>query len=126
MRIAYQCLALAMLALAFIGAFTPGLPSTVFVLIAAWAAARGNPKLHQWLLNHKLFGPTLRAWESNRSIPRRAKCLAYACLIVVAAVGTFLFPAWVLWLYLPTLFLVVMMITWFPTAETTPAKKQTA
>jgi len=52
-------LALALLSLAtgIVGIFLPGLPTTVFILIAAWAAARSSPRLHAWLWRHKLFGP---------------------------------------------------------------------
>ena len=44
-RVAYLLLAYASLGLAILGVFLPGLPSTEFVLLAAWAAARSSPRL---------------------------------------------------------------------------------
>ena len=55
-------LAFAMLCLVLgvIGVVVPGLPSTVFVLLAGWAAARSSPRLYRWLWYHPLFGSMLR------------------------------------------------------------------
>lgn len=82
-------LAVASLGLAALGAVTPGLPSTVFVLLAAWAAARSSPRLHAWLLRHRLFGPMLRNWQDGRRVSRRAKWAAslsmLACAVVLVA-----------------------------------------
>ncbi|MCQ9617445.1 YbaN family protein [Paenalcaligenes niemegkensis] len=74
------------LVLAFIGAILPGLPTTVFVLISAWAAARSSPRFHQWLLNHRLFGPSLQRWEQGRLVSRRGKWTALCSMTVCAAI----------------------------------------
>jgi len=62
--------------LGIIGAFLPLLPTTPFLLLAAWAATRGSPELHRWLLEHPRFGPPLAAWEANRAVSRPAKVMA--------------------------------------------------
>lgn len=80
-----MALALASLGLAVLGLLLPGLPSTEFVLLAAWAAARSSPRLHAWLLRHRLFGPMIRHWHSGR-LPRRAKWLASVAMAGAAAV----------------------------------------
>lgn len=64
------------LVLAIIGAFLPVMPTTVFVLIAAWAAARSSPRLHSWLLQHRVFGPALANWHNGRRVSRRSKFTA--------------------------------------------------
>ncbi|WP_447741207.1 YbaN family protein [Variovorax boronicumulans] len=74
------------LVLAAIGVVAPGMPTTVFVLMAAWAAARSSPRLHRWLLNHRLFGPLLRNWENGRTVSRRAKWSATAAMAFCAVV----------------------------------------
>ena len=74
------------LVLAVIGVIVPGMPTTVFVLMAAWAAARSSPRLHRWLLDHKLFGPILRNWENGRTVSRRAKWSATAAMAFCAVV----------------------------------------
>ena len=73
------------LVLAVIGVILPGMPATVFLLMAAWAAARSSPRLHVWLLDHRLFGPMLRDWENGRCVSRRAKWSATATMAVGAA-----------------------------------------
>jgi len=76
------------LVLGAIGAVVPGMPTTVFILLAAWAAARSSPRLHAWLLRHRLFGPMLLNWQNGRMVSRRAKWSATAgmafCALVIA------------------------------------------
>ena len=69
--IAYFCVALGI-----IGAFLPIMPTVPFLIVAAWAAPRGSPKLHRWLYEHKVFGPQLTAWDKNRAVSTTSKGLA--------------------------------------------------
>lgn len=80
MRTAYAALAVVCIALALLGLVLPGLPTTPFVLLAAWAANRGSPRLHRWLLGHRHLGPVLRDWEQQRAVRPRAKLLALTLL----------------------------------------------
>lgn len=61
------------LMLAFIGALLPVMPTTIFLIIAAWAFGRANPQLRARLRAHPRFGATLRHWEDHGSIGPRAK-----------------------------------------------------
>jgi uncharacterized protein len=65
-----------------LGVFIPGLPTTPFVLLAAWAASRGSERLHDWLLNHPRLGPPLADWNEQRAISSRNKQLALAFLLL--------------------------------------------
>lgn len=65
-----------------LGIVLPGLPTTPFVLLAAWAAARSSPRLHAWLFNHRWFGPPLRHWAHERAVAVRAKIFALILLVV--------------------------------------------
>jgi len=85
-RALLTALALASLGVAILGLFIPGLPSTEFVLLAAWAAAKGSPRLHAWLLGHRVFGPMLYNWHHGRMVSRRAKWSATAAMTVCAGV----------------------------------------
>lgn len=85
-RVAWLALAYASLALAIIGIPLPGLPTTPFVLLAAFAADRGSPRLHGWLMRHRTFGPMIRSWERERAVSRRAKLLATGMMAASSAV----------------------------------------
>ena len=61
--------------LAFVGTFVPGIPTTIFLIVALWAFAKSSKKFHSWLLNHKRFGPILQNWESHKVVPLKAKIL---------------------------------------------------
>ncbi|WP_300703872.1 YbaN family protein [Bacteroides sp.] len=64
------------LALGIIGIFVPLLPTTPFLLLTAALYFRGSPRLYQWLLNHKYFGPYIRNFRENKAIPLRAKIIS--------------------------------------------------
>jgi uncharacterized membrane protein YbaN (DUF454 family) len=72
--------------LGIVGVFVPGMPTTVFVILAAWAATRSSPRLHGWLLGHRLFGPLLRDWQAGGRVSRRAKWSATASMAVCAVI----------------------------------------
>ena len=61
--------------LAFVGVFVPGIPTTIFLIIALWAFARSSKKIHNCLLNHKRFGPILHNWQNHKVVPQKAKIL---------------------------------------------------
>jgi len=60
----------------------PLVPTTPFLLVAAWAAARSSPELHAWIRNHPRFGPLLRDWQAHRALRPRTKVVA---LLLLAA-----------------------------------------
>ncbi len=62
--------------LVLIGVFTPGFPTTVFLIMAAWAFARSSKRYYNRLYGHKRFGPVLRDWHAHRVIPPKAKVTA--------------------------------------------------
>ncbi|MBB4648996.1 YbaN family protein [Aminobacter sp. P9b] len=70
-------LGILMLALGIIGAFLPVMPTTIFLILAAWCFGRSSPRIEAWMLDHPRFGPALRAWREEGAIPRRAKIMAW-------------------------------------------------
>ena len=72
--------------LALLGVVVPGLPTTPFVLLAAWAASRGSRRMQAWLEGHRLLGPPLADWRDQRAVSPRAKILAVGCLIASWAI----------------------------------------
>lgn len=61
------------LGFAYIGVITPGIPYSPFIVFAAYCFAKGSPKMHAWLYNHKLFGPFLTNWGEKRVFPLKMK-----------------------------------------------------
>lgn len=74
------------IAMAALGALTPGLPTTEFVLLAAFAASRSSPRLSAWLDNHRLFGPLLHNWHNGRVITRKTKLVASFSMLLALAI----------------------------------------
>ncbi|MDJ1156882.1 YbaN family protein [Chelatococcus sp. SYSU_G07232] len=69
-------------AIGIIGLFLPLLPGTVFLILAAACFTRSSARFEIWLLAHPTLGPSVRAWRATGAIPRRAKWLACASLLV--------------------------------------------
>ncbi|MBY4598718.1 YbaN family protein [bacterium BD-1] len=87
-------LAYAALALGIIGIFVPGLPTTPFVLLSAFAAARGSRHLHDWLLAHRVYGPMIRDWQATGSVNRRAKQWAIGTMAASSLLMFATAPKW--------------------------------
>ncbi|MBU0519861.1 YbaN family protein [bacterium] len=60
-------------ALGLIGVFLPVLPTTPFILLAAYFLARSSPRSHAWLRHNRWFGKTLRDWESGEGLTLATK-----------------------------------------------------
>ena len=73
--------------LAVTGIFLPLLPTTPFLLVAAFAFARSSPRLHGWLVNHRRFGPAIENWRRHGAISRRAKTAAVGAMTAAVAIS---------------------------------------
>jgi len=75
-RAIFATLGVLSVALGIIGVFVPGLPTTEFVIAAAYLFARSSPALEGWLERNRWLGPPLRQFRETRGMPRRSKALA--------------------------------------------------
>jgi|TARA_B100001964_G_scaffold142581_1_gene157127 hypothetical protein len=74
-KLLWMTLGFICLGCAYIGVVTPGIPFSIFLVIAAFSFAKSNRKMHDWIMNHKMFGPFLRNWGTYRIFPQKAKYL---------------------------------------------------
>jgi hypothetical protein len=80
--------------LATLGVVLPLLPTTPFLLLAAWCFARSSPRFHSWLLYRSWFGSYLRHWQQHRALPPGAKWKAVLVIVLTFAVSLWLVKIW--------------------------------
>ena len=68
-----------------VGIIVPGLPTTIFFILAAWAFSKSSPRLEAWVLGLPKIGPLVADYRAGLGMPRRAKISA--CVTMVAFVG---------------------------------------
>lgn len=93
---------LLLVGLGIVGYITPGMPGTIFLILAAGCFARSSPKLEAWLLKHPKLGPSVVAWRENGAIPRKIKFIAIGSMAISFVL--------VLFVHLPMIWTVVVAI----------------
>ena len=92
LRPALVALGLICLALGVIGVFLPVMPTTPFLLLAAFFFARSSQRLHRWLVNHPSLGVYIGGFLYGGGVPLKAKraalltlwpAIALSCAIIV-------------------------------------------
>ena len=84
-RTLWLCLGFTATGLGLIGVVLPLVPTTVFLILAAFAFARSSPRLHAWLVGHPRFGPAIVDWQTHGSISRSAKTAALSVMALSLA-----------------------------------------
>ena len=92
---AMEALGAVLLALGFLGVFLPILPTTPFVIAAAFCFS-ANPRMYAKIRDSPYFGEYLKAYKEGGTISRRTRVRAIAMVWVVMAVSVILLDA--LWL----------------------------
>jgi hypothetical protein len=87
LRFFWLVLGVASLGAGVAGVVLPILPTTPFILLAAFAFARSSPRLHRWLLAHKRFGPLIENWRKYGAISRRTKIWSLASMAALFALS---------------------------------------
>ena len=68
------------LGIAYIGIVTPGLPFSHFLVFAAFCFSKSSKRMHDWLYNHKYFGPFLTNWTEHKVFPLKMKYMMIAVM----------------------------------------------
>ena len=81
-RLLWIILGSTFVAIGTIGIFVPGLPTTVFMILAAACYIRSSEKLYNWLIQNKTFGKYIKDFREGKGMPRRAKIIAQATMTI--------------------------------------------
>lgn len=76
-------------ALAVLGILLPGLPTTPFLLLAAWLFDRSHPELRERLIEHKILGPYVKPFLDGVGIPKKAKVYAIVLLWLTLSISMY-------------------------------------
>jgi uncharacterized protein len=103
-RTVYMMLGFMFIVLGLLGVFLPLLPTTPFIILAAFFFSKSSDRWHQWLLSNRVFGPILRNWECSRCIPRFAKLLSFSMIALFGSFSVITLPF--VWLKVVTVLLI--------------------
>ena len=73
-----------------IGIVVPGLPTTVFMIVAAWLFSISNPRFEKWLLGLPKIGPAISNFREGLGMPKKAKLFALSSIFIFSALATVL------------------------------------
>jgi uncharacterized membrane protein YbaN (DUF454 family) len=76
--------------LGVLGMFLPLMPTTVFLLLAAYCYSRSSEKFHNWLLNNRWCGSYIKNYKSGNGISVRQKASTIATLWLSIGVSIWL------------------------------------
>ncbi|MFY0677823.1 MAG: YbaN family protein [Neptuniibacter sp.] len=84
-RILYLLTGYLCVLLGLIGVLLPLVPTTPFLLVAAFCFSRSSEKLHQYLITHRIFGKLILDWETYGVIPFRIKLLSTSMMLLMVS-----------------------------------------
>lgn len=93
-RLLWFTLGAAALLLGGIGILLPVMPTTPFMILAAFAFSRSAPRFQQWLEESRAFGPAIADWRANGAIAPRHKAFATATMAGSLVLSVALSFAW--------------------------------
>ena len=94
-RVAWIAVGFVAVGVGGVGVVVPGLPTTVFFVIATWAFSRSSPRFERWVLGLPGIGGLVRDHRDGLGMPRRAKVVACSMIVVACTLSaTFGFSTW--------------------------------
>ena len=93
-RAGYWALGILCTGLGAVGIVVPGLPTTPFLLLAGYAFSRSSPRLHAWLLSNRIFGPVIRQWHEDKSLPPGARRRGLIVIVLTFALSIAVLDPW--------------------------------
>lgn len=112
-RVVFLTLGLVFITLGVIGIFLPLLPTTPFLILAAYCFSKSSEKLHQWLLHHKYLGRMLSDWEKYGVIRLRIKWIAtLSMLLLISYPMIFIIQHSILKVIITITMILVLLFIW--------------
>lgn len=99
-------------ALGIIGIFLPVLPTTPFLLLAAFLLSRSSERLNRWLAGTRAWRAYVEPFKSNGGISRKRKARILAMSYSVMLVSALLVRIWFVWLILVAVAVFLLMLMW--------------
>lgn len=94
-RAAYVVVGFGAVGVGGVGVALPGLPTTVFFVVAAWCFSRSSPRFERWVLDLPGVGRMVGDHRAGLGMPRRAKLIACSMIVVACSLSAALgFSTW--------------------------------
>ena len=84
------------LAIGIVGVFTPVLPTTPFLLLAAACYLRSSQRFHRWLLHNRVFGSYIRNYTEGKGLPLKVKLFTVTLLWVTIGISIWAVANWII------------------------------
>lgn len=109
--------------LGVMGMFVPLMPTTVFLLLAAYCYSHSSEKFHNWLLSNRLCGKYISNYRSGKGISVRQKVSTISLLWASIGFSIWLLAAawWVNLLLAVVAIGVTIHLLWIKTYRPEPA-----
>lgn len=109
-----------------LGIVVPGLPTTVFFILAAWCFSHGSPRFEQWVLDLPKIGPLVQDYRDGLGMPRRAKVIAISMVWAMIAISSYTLRDRIGWVGVVVALGLIgtsVILWWVPTRETVLADR---
>jgi uncharacterized membrane protein YbaN (DUF454 family) len=102
-----------------IGVFVPGLPTTIFMILAAYCFLRSSERLYNWVISNKVFGARVKHFLETRTIPLKGKIHCLAAMWIMAGVSIFILSVavWIKGIILLFIIIGTIVVLSFPTGQ---------
>jgi len=102
-----------------IGVLVPGLPTTIFMILAAYCLLRSSERLYNWVIRNKVFGARVKHFLETRTIPLKGKFHCLAAMWIMAGVSIFILSAavWIKGIILLFIIIGTIVVLSFPTDQ---------
>ena len=91
LKIIYFFIGLLFTTVGLIGILIPGLPTTIFMILAAACFVRSSQSMYSWLTNHPLFGESVLRYRRGEGMPKQTKYISISMMWFFIFISVFIF-----------------------------------